>query len=389
MVEEEEVQRWLEKDIITSEQADRILESSSKYRKEKTSGNIVTALSVIGSILLGIGAILFVAANWQGIPDFLKLILLVGSTFGVYYLGYLFRYDKKNFPRVGSALVFLGALFFGASVALITQIYNLPIAPRFIVIIWILGTLPVVYLLKTKAIAGLSSVLYFLCVSLFTIEHITYRPEISIFPSVILLSSILLFKFGGVHHIFEKYSDIAKVYRSAGIKVMMASLFVLTFGFISTPTRYTSVGETNYYDLVIILGLAGFGLLFIFLDKFFEESKRRFKFENSFMLGMLVIILFFIFFPFMGDVGFLIIFNLAMIFVIALIFYMGYTEEDMALVHSGGFWLAIYLLARYFDFFWELLPRSLFFLFGGLIVVLGGVYLERKRKSLKSDFGGN
>jgi len=42
--------------------------------------------------------------------------------------------------------------------------------------------------------------------------------------------------------------------------------------------------------------------------------------------------------------------------------------------------------ARYFDFFWKLLPRSIFFIVGGLILLAGGMFLERKRRAVLDSF---
>ncbi|MSQ76893.1 MAG: hypothetical protein EXR97_00360 [Nitrospiraceae bacterium] len=58
----------------------------------------------------------------------------------------------------------------------------------------------------------------------------------------------------------------------------------------------------------------------------------------------------------------------------------------MKLVNIDMSWLGVLVLVRYFDFFWELLPRSLFFLAGGLILVLGGMALEKKRRELRTQF---
>jgi len=40
---------------------------------------------------------------------------------------------------------------------------------------------------------------------------------------------------------------------------------------------------------------------------------------------------------------------------------------------------------KYFDWFWSLLPRSLFFIVGGLVLVLGGIALEKKRRQIKQE----
>ena len=58
----------------------------------------------------------------------------------------------------------------------------------------------------------------------------------------------------------------------------------------------------------------------------------------------------------------------------------------MKLINLGGSWLSLFIVVKYFDFFWDLLSRSLFFMVGGLILVLGGIALERKRRQLKAQF---
>jgi uncharacterized membrane protein len=45
--------------------------------------------------------------------------MLVVSTYGSCYAGYLFKYEKKNFPATGASLLFLGGILFGATVFLL------------------------------------------------------------------------------------------------------------------------------------------------------------------------------------------------------------------------------------------------------------------------------
>jgi uncharacterized membrane protein len=59
----------------------------------------------------------------------------------------------------------------------------------------------------------------------------------------------------------------------------------------------------------------------------------------------------------------------------------------MKIVNAGIFWLAVYLMARYFDWFWGLMDRALFFLVGGVILVAGGIVLEKQRRRIRSSFG--
>jgi uncharacterized membrane protein len=53
-----------------------MLSDVKKKSTEEKSNKFIIAISTIGAILLGIGAILFVAANWQDLSDLIKIIIL-------------------------------------------------------------------------------------------------------------------------------------------------------------------------------------------------------------------------------------------------------------------------------------------------------------------------
>ena len=115
MIKEKQSQEWLESGVINQEQANRMVTDVNQKSKEDRSNKFITAISTIGAILLGIGAILFVASNWRFLPNIIRVLILLGSTITAYFLGFLFKYEKKNLPKVGASLFFLGALLFGAS----------------------------------------------------------------------------------------------------------------------------------------------------------------------------------------------------------------------------------------------------------------------------------
>jgi LPXTG-motif cell wall-anchored protein len=41
------------------------------------------------------------------------------------------------------------------------------------------------------------------------------------------------------------------------------------------------------------------------------------------------------------------------------------------------------ILSRYFDIFWGMMPRSLLFIFGGLLLIAGAILVNRKRKEIE------
>ena len=392
MIDEKQIKQWLKEGTITQAQAKKMMADSSSYKKEQSSNKLIVAISTIGAILLGIGAILFIASNWRTIPNIAKTLLLVGSTFGAYYLGYVFKYQKQNLPKVGASLIFLGALLFGATVFLIAQIYNINANSHTLMLIWIIGILPLVYVFVSMPIAGLLSLLFFIWVYLFF--FLTSQSfwgwlggfASRYFPVLYVVAGVMLFGIGGLHYLSEKLHNIARIYRIAGLKVILFSLFLLTFNFFSQyrdnygiqadATGRFVMGFVIFSVIAIIMGV---------INWFFNKSEQISKIEGPVSLGLMALMLIFYYYPSSTTI-YVVIFNLVLAGVIFLLLYAGYEREDMKLVNMGMFWVATFIVVRYFDWFWGLLDRSIFFMVGGLILVLGGIALEKKRRQIKSQF---
>jgi len=400
MVDKKQIEQWLKEGTITKAQAKKMLADTSHYKKERSSNKLIVAVSTIGAILLGIGAILFIASNWQAIPNTIKMLILVGSTFGAYYIGYLFRYQKKNLPKVGASLIFLGALLFGATVFLVAQIYNINANNHTLVLIWLVGVLPLVYAFASVPIAVLSSLLFYIWIGLFVFRNISLTRgmgDLFSLPVLYLVSGVLLFGVGALHYASDKLNNIARTYRIAGIKVGITSLFLLTFNIFSgknlAEMRDSSqlaewglhFGTTNQFTISLVI-FSVLAIVITIINLFFNISKQKTNIlENSIGFGLIALAIIFFFFPATTNI-YVIIFNLVLTGIIFTLLFVGYNNEDIKLVNIGMFWLSVLIVVRYFDWFWDLLPRSLFFIIGGLILVLGGIALEKKRRQLSAKF---
>src|SRR3989338_3249842 len=391
MVDETQIKKWLKEGIITQKQARKMLADTSQHKKEQTSNNLIVTISTIGAILLGIGAILFIASNWQEIPNAIKVLILVGSTFGAYYIGYLFKYQKQNLPKVGASLIFLGALLFGATVFLIAQMYNINANNHTLVLMLYIGVLPLVYAFVSVPIAGLSSLLFFIWLGLFVFRNIDFDQAYGYFfalPVLYLVTVLLFFGVGGLHYLSDKFKNIARIYRLAGIKVALLSVFLLTFRFFSGNYEGHNIREGAAISTQFTTGLVIFSILAIIclvVNWFFNKAEEVSIIESPVSLGLIGIVLIFFFFPSTTNI-YVVLFNLIFAALVGVIIYAGYEREDMKLINLGGSWLSLFIVVKYFDFFWDLLSRSLFFMVGGLILVLGGIALERKRRQLKAQF---
>ncbi|RZN38804.1 MAG: DUF2157 domain-containing protein [Methanophagales archaeon ANME-1-THS] len=160
-----EVEDWKNQGIIDEYQAQKILSryglaetppEPQKVAKEDESSRLITAISVLGAILAGIGVILFVASNWKKIPDFLKLMLLFVTAFGTYFAGWKLEFDTKSHPKLGHALLFLASIFVGATIFLTAQIFNVNANAHWLVLLWFLAISPFGYAFNSNHILGLN-----------------------------------------------------------------------------------------------------------------------------------------------------------------------------------------------------------------------------------------
>lgn len=134
------------------------------------SNKLITTIAVLGSLLVGAGVILWIASNWEAIPRFGKVALIFSVIIGTYFTSFYLQF-KKDYPRVGRALAFLGCLLFGAGIILIAQIFNIEATSGSALLFWSLLILPLVLILKLGSGFTLSAILFALW-GIFTTFHI-------------------------------------------------------------------------------------------------------------------------------------------------------------------------------------------------------------------------
>jgi uncharacterized membrane protein len=143
------------------------LETASRNR-------FLSILISLGSILLAIGVITFVAANWQVWPREGRVTLLLSLFVAVNVAGfYLWRIPpsrSKNSPPnmpltkgrnklLGEGLLLLGALILGANMALMAQMFHIGGSSYGLFLAWGIGVLGMAYSLRLTSLGVLSALL--------------------------------------------------------------------------------------------------------------------------------------------------------------------------------------------------------------------------------------
>jgi len=380
MFDHDLIRKWLDEGTINHAQAEKMRADLEEYKTEHRSKKQIIAFSTIGAILIGIGAILFVASNWEKIGDTFRIILLAGSTVGIHYAGYHLRYENRKYPRLGFALLFLSALFFGVSLFLIAQIYNINANNSTLVLIWFFGAFPLIYGYRSTAVAELCSLLFYLWIGLLYSERSDLHELINILD-LYLISGIALYFTGTLHELSEKVEHAAAAFKFMGLQAVLLVLFIHTFG------SWDSNGKEIVPAIYALLGIL---FLAVLLSKPLRSRLTGFQIDMSmaaisFLMVGITLTAIYSPVPQEAYMGF---FNIVFLGLLVLLLYAGYSTEDIGTINTAMFWFIPLIFARYFDFFWELLPRSFFFILGGLVLLTISVVLERKRRELKAQFAG-
>lgn len=387
------IDQWVEQGTITRKQADVMVADLAAKKKERSSLNLITGISTVGSIVLGLGVILFVASNWQYFNANTKIFLLCLGTFSSLWGGYYLVYINKNYPRVGAAILLLSTFMYCATIFLIAQIYHINANNHQLILLCLLGISPFVYFLKSTAFAQLFMVGFYIWLSFFAFRSFDFSSSSEAFiglPILFLCTSVFIFFVGGFHYLVPNWEKIARVFRLSSIQFGMLVLLLLTFSLFSgnmdtynirqsTLVAYSQLTVTTIVVAVLSLFL---GILYATKNPSHSDTVT---WETLVTLGAVFISVTFLLLPRTTDL-FIYVFNLICIAIALSIFIVGYKREDMALINSGILYISLYVLARYFDFFWDVFDRSIFFIIGGAILVGGGLFLERQRRRLKDQF---
>ncbi len=165
---QQEAKQWQEEGLIDSSLYENLatryqfseLETSAKNR-------FVMIMLGLGSILLGLAIITFIAANWQVWSRELKVVLLLSLFILINTAGfYLWRQPTQSWQfRSGQGLLLLGSLVLGANIALMSQMFHQTGPVYQLYLIWGAGVLVMAYFLRSTFLGILATILI-------TISHV-------------------------------------------------------------------------------------------------------------------------------------------------------------------------------------------------------------------------
>lgn len=144
--------------VLSSESSENLHKHYGEVKNTDKRWFVIMLCGVLGVLLIGLGIISIIAHNWEQLSRTVRgvisiLPLLLGQMFA---LSVLIKWPASHALKEASG-TFL-SLMVGASIALISQTYNIPGDTADFILIWMLLILPIVYLLQAAIPAAFFAV---------------------------------------------------------------------------------------------------------------------------------------------------------------------------------------------------------------------------------------
>nr|WP_199332409.1 DUF2157 domain-containing protein [Fischerella sp. FACHB-380] len=157
---------WWDEGLIDALQYKHLAERYQFHQLEiAQSDRFVFILITVGCILLGLGVITFVAANWQVWSKAIKFTLLLSLFLATNVTGfYLWQQPNQHNTLgrnklLGHGLLILGALLLGANIALSVQMFHISSSDCEIFLCWGFAVLLMAYSLRLSSLGTLGIIL--------------------------------------------------------------------------------------------------------------------------------------------------------------------------------------------------------------------------------------
>jgi uncharacterized membrane protein len=386
----------------------------SDKRIDFTKINMTSTITILGALIFGVGVILFLTSNWSKMPSGIKVMLISSLVIIFYFEGYYFEHKNKAYPKTVKTFIILGILIFGADLFLINFIYDLKIDRDILLLLWSIGVMPFCLAFREKLVSIFYSILiivwnitydskiktfnlWYLLFFAFAI-YLAYRYDspiiliinimglISFYMSGIIGSkssetaylivftlailSILLYGIGELFK-FNKDKKFKYIYKSFYVILINLSFLVITF----KEFNQNSILRFDSISYIVFISTVAAAICMII-----KLKNREIYFKVSLILPLWIIFLQLFKLPI--DIKIALNNILFPAFIIWSLIY-GYLKKKNYIFVISIITFIIELVSRYFDYFFNMLPHSVFIIIGGAGLLISGILLEKQKGFLE------
>ncbi|KAA9333188.1 DUF2157 domain-containing protein [Hymenobacter busanensis] len=381
---------WVEQGIISAEQLQQL---RALYPEQPRA---IGLLPLLGSLLVGLSALSLIAANWQALPEWLRLAVLIGALVAAYAASeYFLRHGQRS---LGTGLAGLGLILFGAGIVLTSQMYQLVGYDVTGLLAWVVAGVLLTYLYRSRFLLLLAVAIGALAQGYSYAELSTYsyatlvltaaglgyywwrRPD-SLCGAV--LACGLLWQAGlliGYLHIKITWFFVpAMLVYAAGdwqpnrpaARALQAPPLVAGFLFMLGLAMF---GEAGSYTDMLRPHLAAYlgALLLVFgLSVAGKRARGHFSSATDWLLLLPG-------FYFPGGLPLAIAALVVLYAYSGAVLWRGNYEQSADRINLGTALFVLTTMVAYFKLTWEFLDKSLFFLLGGVLLLGLSWYLRRR-----------
>jgi uncharacterized membrane protein len=344
-------------------------------------GWLISAVSLVGAIVLGAGVVLLFATNWGEIPDAMRMAVLFGGLVAVYGIAYVLM-EKLDMQRLGSAFLLLGVVLFQASLFLVAQIYNMPVESPIIFLLGAIGAFPLAYLFGSRIVLLLAIVAvttWRVWVAEIALDDGAEEAAVLV---IIGAFGVLLYALGRLH--LSRSGVLARlgeVYVFAGAVLTLAMVYCATFA--DFWDYLIEDGAESFAAPMSVYVAIGIAMAAVAVQVFARRRTNLDLADVAAQAGLLAIAVIVATWP--AWTGYAVVFNGIFFLLAGAIVGYGYMASDERYVNGGLVAIGIGLLTRYCDTFWSMLAGSAFFIVGGLLLLALAFGLERIRRSILAE----
>jgi uncharacterized membrane protein len=383
---EREVERWRADGVVDAGAAAEI---RTRYREAwaaERRRRMATALAVLGAVTVGVGAILFFAANWDELGRLERFTALVAAMTGCYAAGWELRY-RRGRRHVGHAFVFLGTILFGVTLFLVDQMYHVEAVDSWTFFWWALAAIAVGVVVRSSPLAALAvaTLMAFAGIELESRSDQFGSPVAGI--GLAALYGLALYSAGTAFRPWLEPVGFSLPLRMTGYTLVLAAVGVLSFEY-----AYDVFGDGDRHprDLALALLLLTALVSAVSAAALAVRRNRPTDVAQAALvvcLAGLVLLAVFVR-PAVsvdaadgshGIVWYAVVFSAVMALLAVGAIVAGFYADEVWLANAGVLFAVVAIVARFLDSAWSMLARSFVFLAAGALVLALAWTIERRR----------
>ncbi len=405
----------------------------------------------MGSILVAAGVILYFAANWPLLPVWLKVAAVYAAIVLTYWGGYRLAYSPGAYPVLGKSLIFLAALFYGAGIWLVAQVFHLQSGFPSGFLLWSLGILPMAWVISSPPILYAAAI--FLTIWMFSdvtaasgalnylypllllgaVLPLARRLRTALAEVLVTVGFFLWFagnagRLADVHGprglvmggllVFAPLAILygtmlwagavaqwgpERVYLGVGAAFALAGFYALSFnypaaaagagaasgaaGSLSSSLLPPVVRGPTFLTLGVILILAAMAAAAWLAWKGKKRDQGWAVRPWVLIVSLVIPVVAALTAHLWGTIPRAVVFNLLLFAGAVGLITVGVQRRAEIILNLGLLAFAVHAITRYTDLFFRAIDRALFFILGGLLLLGGGWLVERSRRQLTKAWG--